>query len=264
MPKKITSHRDLNIRWGDSKDAFVLDARSIGAGRPCYRTKTMARTASAELFDRWQRGAGADDNAEAAPNRLDLTVEHLFQRFLNHSRKRLADPDAKYGPGSFRNLENDLKCVGRLKVNGLRFPKMRLETVTHEIIEDYIWPGIRRSVGPRTAIDQLQHVSRAFTFGVRKGVIPSNPFDRAEIEKPDMDAHKREVILSKLAKVNFETLQKITAACPEKHRLKIIFAARSGLRVQEIVALKVFNLNRPLEGRIDFDGRMVYVRQALK
>ncbi|HIF59967.1 MAG TPA: hypothetical protein EYQ26_10850, partial [Rhodospirillales bacterium] len=52
-------------------------------------------------------------------------------------------------------------------------------------------------------------------------------------------------------------------AAPE-HKLKIVFACRTGIRQGEMLALKIFDKKKPLEGGIDFASNKVLIRKAAK
>ena len=39
---------------------------------------------------------------------------------------------------------------------------------------------------------------------------------------------------------------------------------QSGLRAQELIALKIYKKSQPLEGGIDFENNIIHVRKALK
>jgi site-specific recombinase XerC len=86
----------------------------------------------------------------------------------------------------------------------------------------------------------------------------------AERSRPDDTAKRIKKVIEAVAKVSFETLQKIVEHTPDEHKLKIVFACRSGLRQSEQLALRVYNKKMPLEGGIDFDANKIYLRQAVK
>ena len=64
--------------------------------------------------------------------------------------------------------------------------------------------------------------------------------------------------------MQFSTLEKIVKYSAPEDRLKIIFAARTGMRQGEMIALKVYRQKYPLEGGIDFDKAKIYIRTAMK
>ncbi|MEO1971118.1 MAG: hypothetical protein ABGX07_06160, partial [Pirellulaceae bacterium] len=58
-----------------------------------------------------------------------------------------------------------------------------------------------------------------------------------------------------------ETLATIVDHAAPEHKLKIVFACRTGIRQGEMLALKIFDKKKPLEGGIDFASNKVLIRK---
>jgi len=67
-----------------------------------------------------------------------------------------------------------------------------------------------------------------------------------------------------MARVNPDNLQAILTHVAPQHKLKVLFALETGLRVGEQVAVKIYNPKKPDIGGIDFKTNIVHVEQALK
>ena len=112
------------------------------------------------------------------------------------------------------------------------------------------------SVAAQTAYD---------LFGTfKQRYIGGNPCEIAEITPPNFDEEKIKRTIPACAKVQFSTLEKIVQHCSLEDRLKIIFADRTGIRQEEMIALKVYRQKHPLEGGIDFDNYKIHVCTAMK
>ena len=67
-----------------------------------------------------------------------------------------------------------------------------------------------------------------------------------------------------MAKVNPDNLQLILDNVLPLHKLKVLFALETGLRIGEQVAVKIFDPKKPELGGIDFKTNQMRVEQALK
>ena len=144
------------------------------------------------------------------------------------------------------------------------FQDYTLSSINKFVIEE-VWKELRQMMPSfRTADDTWQSLSRCFQLAFKREYITSNPCLLCERSRPDDQAQRIKKIISSVAKVSFETLQKIVEHTPDEHKLKIIFACRSGLRQSEQIALRVYDKKQPLEGGIDFNANKIYLRQAAK
>ena len=104
----------------------------------------------------------------------------------------------------------------------------------------------------------------ALKLAVKRGYLKSNPSELAEISRPDLSEERILKTIAKVAKVSWDTLNLIVKNTPEKDRLKIILTVQSGMRAQEVIALKIYKKTQPLEGGIDFENNIIHIRKALK
>ena len=91
MSKKITSHKNLSIRWNNQRNAFLLDLRPIGGDRVTFNTKAEATQHAKEMFEIFESGKPA---TEIKP----WTVEKGIEHYIANAERRVADPDDNYGP----------------------------------------------------------------------------------------------------------------------------------------------------------------------
>ena len=140
---------------------------------------------------------------------------------------------------------------------------MRLSQLTKSRLEA-TWLVMRKKVVFRTCDDRYQRLKSALTLTVKRGYLKANPCELTEIVRPDLTEERILKTIAKVAKVSWDTLEKIVQHCAPEDRLKIIFAARTGIRQGEQIALKVYRQKHPLEGGIDFDNYKIHVRTAMK
>jgi len=114
------------------------------------------------------------------------------------------------------------------------------------------------------ADDRYQRFKSALKLAVKRGYLKSNSCGLAEIVRPDLTQERIMKTIAKVAKVSWDTLHLIVAHTPEKDRLKVILSVQSGLRGQEVIALKIYKKSQPLEGGIDFKKNIIYIRKAHK
>jgi integrase len=140
---------------------------------------------------------------------------------------------------------------------------MKLSQLTKARMEA-TWAELRKGVGFRTCDDRYQRLKSALKLAVKRGYLKSNPSELAEIARPDLTEERIMKTIEKVAKVSWDTLNLIVKNTPEKDRLKIILTVQSGMRAQEVIALKIYKKSQPLEGGIDFEKNIIHVRKALK
>ena len=140
---------------------------------------------------------------------------------------------------------------------------MKLTQLTKARMEA-TWAVLRRGVGFRTCDDRYQRLKSALKLAVKRGYLKSNPCTLAEIARPDLSEEIIMKTIAKVAKVSWDTLDLIVKYTAKKDRLKVILTVQSGLRSQEMIALKIYKKTQPLEGGIDFENNMIHVRKALK
>ncbi len=211
------------------------DLRPLGLvpGRPYFSTKAEATEAVKAAFNHWLNQDGED--AEVVASKLEISVGECFDRFLAKSKERAGNPDERFSWGSYQNHVDHCNRLRGLTVDGARLEKMMLERVSkHEA--EAVWKTIRETVSARTTSDRYLVFQQTIRLSYKQGYIDVNPCDLAEIVRPDCREARIKDTIEKVAKVSFQTLALITAHCPPEDRLKIIFAAKTGLRQGEVVA----------------------------
>ena len=78
----------------------------------------------------------------------------------------------------------------------------------------------------------------ALKLAVKRGYLKSNPYELAEIVRPDLTEERILKTIAKVANVSWDTLDLIVKNTPKKDRLKVILTVQSGLRAQELIASK--------------------------
>ena len=229
-------------------------------GRPKFKTKAEATEFAKEAFDRW---LDRDSDDESAVTKPDIPVGRCFKNFLTMSLERAENPDEKFTLASQQNHIDNVKAVNKLTINGQRLEKMMLRSVGKSVVES-VWKGLRTLVAAQTADDRFSTFKQAIRLSFKQHYIAGNPCELAEITLPNFDEEKIKWTIAACAKVQFSTLEKIVQHCTPEDRLKIIFAARTGIRQGEQIALKVYRQKHPLEGGIDFDKVKIYIRTAMK
>jgi integrase len=260
--KQINSHKDLTVTWDEARSKWQLNLRPLGMkpARPMFETKSKAFEAAKEAFDKWQSG-GVE--VSDVPDHSNITVGELLDLYLDKQLERAKDVDEKFGAASYANCKTSIDQFKTLVVLDMSFTKMKASLVGKDCVEA-VWKAMRAKTAFRTADDRWLDLSRAFHLGFQRQFIEGNPCDLAERSRPDDTAKRIKNVIESVAKVSFETLQKIVEHTPDEHKLKIVFACRSGLRQSEQIALRVYDKKQPLEGGIDFNANKIYLRQAAK
>ena len=260
--KTFNSWKDISIQWSDTKERFIVNLRPLGLkpSRPPFKTKTDAIAYAQDAFMRWS-------DPDAAPHEAfddALTVDEMLELYLEEGKRRAKDPDVKFGWGSFSNYKDHISRLRKVSVDGKPFKNLKVSEIDKEAIQ-IIWDKLRSNVPSfRSADDAWQSLSRSFSLIVKREFIKSNPCDLLERSRPDETAKRIKKVIESVAKVSMETLRSIIEHTPDEHKLKIVFACRSGLRQSEQIALRVYDKKQPLEGGIDFDANKIYLRQAAK
>ena len=169
----------------------------------------------------------------------DITVGQCFKNFLSYSLERAHNPDEKFGLGSQQNHIDNVIALNKLTINGQRLEKMMLKSVGKSVVES-VWTTLRKSFAASTSSDRFLTFKQAVRHSFKNGYIAGNPCELAEITTPDLEEEKIKRTIAACAKVQFSTLEKIVKYCAPEDRLKIIFAARTGMRQGEMIALKVY------------------------
>jgi integrase len=263
--KKINSWKDISIKWDDAKERFIVNLRPLGIkpSRPAFKTKTeavsSAQSAYQTYLDPSYTGLG---NTEDEP--CGISLSDALKMYLKDAELRANDVDEKFGYGSLGNYQTHVGRINRIKVGHKYFKDFELADINKDVIEA-AWKSLRSNhTAFRTADDAWQSLSRCFRLSFKRGYILINPCDLCERARPDDSAERIKHIIESVAKVSMETLSKIVEHTPDEHKLKIVFACRSGLRQGETVALKIYDKKVPLQGGIDFDANKIIVRQAAK
>jgi len=236
--KAFSNYRNIVICYDAARDRWAVDLRPLGLvpGRPKCATKAEATGAAKAAFDHWLNQDGDDEVVAAKP---EIAVGECFDRFLAKSEKRAEKPDEKFTRGSYPNHVEHCNRLRSLTVDGARLEKMMLRYVSKGVAE-VVWKAIRKTVSARTTSDRYLVFQQAIRLSYKQGDISINPCDLAEIVRPDCHEARVKDTIEKVAKVSFKTLVLITRPLPPEDRLKIFFAASTGLRQGGMVALKVF------------------------
>ena len=107
------------------------------------------------------------------------------------------------------------------------------------------WAELRRGVAFRTSDDRYQRLKSALNLAVKRGYLKANPSELAEIARPDLTEDRIMKTIAKVAKVSWDTLDLIVKHTAKKDRLKVILTVQSGLRAQELIALKIYKKTQP-------------------
>ena len=259
MAKKIESYKDLSIRLRANRGVFVVDLVPIGGGEPSFKSKAKAVAHAKEMFDRYRGNKPVMAESTWA-------IDDAFAAFKDHLEAKVQDPDIKYGSGSQANQEAHLNFISALKFDGLQFGKARVSSLAKEFIKEQFWLELRRygAKSGITALNRFNTFAQALEYCRKQEQVEVNVAHAADIEKPDRHARWKETTEDGAARIDSETLQKILDHVEPKHQLKVLFAANTGLRVGEQLALKVYDPKKPLEGGVDFKTNQVFVRTAVK
>jgi len=123
MPKKITSHKNLSIRWRTDANCFQLDLRTIGGKRENFDTKVEASQHAKEMFEIFESG-------KLATKIKPWTVEKGIAQYLEHSKRRSEDPDSDYSPSSLTNQRCHLNnCTTSLLLTVWHWPRRTWPTL---------------------------------------------------------------------------------------------------------------------------------------
>ena len=263
--KTFNSWKDISIKWDDAKERFVVNLRPLGLkpSRPAFMSKTEAVSCAQSSYQKYLDPNYQDASiVDAAPSGLKLS--DALEIYLSEARDRATDPDVKFGWGSFGNYEVHVTRLNRIKLNQKSLSNFYLSELNKDVLTD-AWKDLR-AIHPsfRSADDAWQALSRCLSLAYKREHISHNPCDLVERSRPDDSAKRIKKIIESVAKVSMETLQTIINHTPEEHKLKIMFACRTGLRQAEQIALKVYDKKKPLEGGIDFAAHRIMVRQAAK
>ena len=89
--KKISFHKNLNVRWRKDHNCFLLDLRPIGVERQKLHTIAQATQHAKESFGIFESGK---PTTEIKP----WTVEKGIEHYIANAERRVAEPDNNYGP----------------------------------------------------------------------------------------------------------------------------------------------------------------------
>jgi len=258
MPKKITSYKNLSIRWRKDRNCFVLDLGPIGGGKPLFDTKAEASQHAQEMFEVFETGKPA---IEIKP----WTVEKANQKYLEHCQRRSEDPDSDYGPSSLTNQRCHLNNCAKLSFDGLALAKKNVADLDVDFIEQDFWPALKADCNTSiTALNRFGAFRQMMFWCVKRKQIPSNPCSKADIETPDRKLLWKKKLKRDMARVDPDNLQTILSHVEPQHKLKVLFALETGLRIGEQVAVKIYDPKKPEVGGIEFKTNIVHVEQALK
>ena len=258
MPKKITSYKNLSIRWRKDRNCFQLDLEPIGGKRENFATKAEATQHAKEMFEIFESGKPA---TEIKP----WTVEKGIEHYIANAERRVADPDDNYGPCSFTKQKCDLNNCTKLTFDGLALAKRNVADLDVDFIEQEFWPALKADCNTSiTALNRFGAFRQMMFYCVKRKQVTVNVCSIADIKKPNRVDLWHNKVKKSMAKVNPNNLQLILDNVLPQHKLKVLFALETGLRIGEQVAVKIFDPKKPELGGIDFKTNQVWVEQALK
>lgn len=269
MKKQFNSWKDIHVGFDDARERWVVNLKPLALTpkRPGFITKPEAIACAQDAWERYSDPdyQPASSHAPAAPKTVykDITLGEAFQNFLAYDLSRAENPDVKYLIGSYGNIENRVEVMARIKIGKRLASEMMLSEFDKATLEKF-WAQLRKGRTFRTADDYWQSLANTFKRAYKDGHAKANPCDLADRPRPDDNKQRIKNVIQAVAKVSMKNLVKIVEATPEEHRLKIIFACRTGLRQQEQIALKIFDETKAGEGGIDFDRNLILIRQAVK
>jgi integrase len=117
----------------------------------------------------------------------------------------------------------------RTHIEGTFLGRHDIRSIEPETIKDY-WTGLDLGAGARRNVGKL--LRKTFRQAVQRGLIGSNPMDRAGIHVPTATVRDEPIPLE------VDEVERLAAAAPERDRLMILLMAYAGLRAGEVAGLR--------------------------
>ncbi|MBQ1512919.1 MAG: tyrosine-type recombinase/integrase family protein [Bifidobacterium sp.] len=174
----------------------------------------------------------------------DITVADYAMEYLDNYRNPNGE---KLRPATLRNKRNHLRHIVDY------FGSKRMRDVTTLDVREFVdWMGQYGAYARRNALRELRAIMRkaAMATDEAPALIPRNPTDGVPIPKvPDSKQ-------AKIPTATPEELETLYDSMPDYTRIAIKLGAFCGLRIAEVCALQVRD--------VDFKRRLLYVRHSLE
>ena len=266
MKKRIDSHHNLSIRYDKTRQRFILDARVIGGGQIPFATKAEATAKAKDLFLKFKEGEPTSVGAE-------WTVKGAVKRFIAMSQNRLHDAQDKYGPATFAQQQAQLDKICKLKLDGLELGKRKVKHLDPDLMVNHLWPSLKKIVpSDMTASNYYVSFKTVLSYCVDQKQIASNvardAMSRTRKPRVILPSKVRRAIKKlreDVPKVSPDTIQRIMSEVEgHKERLILLTAMQTGLRVGELVMVRIYQKKYHNKGGLDFEGNAIWVFEALK
>lgn len=132
----------------------------------------------------------------------------------------------------------------RAHIEGTRLGSLRVVDVTTDDIQTWVY-GRAEHLAPSTLREALKLVRAVFAAARRKGIIVKSPGDET-IRRPSDDRRanpRRPIKPERVAPLTVEEVRLLAATMGDRHRAMILTQAGLGLRLGELLALRVSDLN---------------------
>jgi len=254
MAKKITSYKNLSIRWREDRRLYVLDARPIGGKRENWDTKSEALKRAKELFEQWNDG-------DLIVVEEKWSVDFAVEKYIEISKLRLDDEADRYGPSWYAQQTRQLHFIKKLTVNDFRLGSIKVNKLTTDMMVHHLWPSLKKSFpSDLTAMTYYVTFKQMMELCVTRKQIPSNVARDAtsktlnpRVVFPNKQARVAQRLREDVPKVAPETMQRILSQIPDlKGRLTVLTASSTGLRGGELCMIKIYQKSRHELGGIDF------------
>ena len=212
---------------------FVANLRGIGEGQIGFATAEQA-------IAYYDQSMADHQNGEFVASSMNPRFDEVASAFLNTVRNRAATTDSL--------LAHHRRNISFLKKNVAGLSNRKMLDIDAGYIEEVIVPALfvqAHSTG-RTRYDTVRQILK---FAVKKRWLRSNPAREVDLPRNQSTAK----VATQISKENIDAI--IDAAAPE-YRLQIKFAALTGLRAGEQVALRW--------DKVDLDERRLFVHWARK
>ena len=236
----------MTVKIRTTKTHHIADARTLGGGEKRF-PKTPAGKRAAQDYLRHVQAEhnqqGAFTNPTTTPTFEQAVVEYLAYEEGRARRGEL-------GVAHLGNKRVALQVIGRIKYEGRPLNAVRLGELRPGAIKREVLPVLFDGVAYGTAQKKAVILKHMLRWAVETAeILRSNPATVSLPKKPA--AADRPV-----DRISKETVAEIIAAADDRYRLAIRFAAFTGLRAGEQLALTWDD--------IDFNAGVVRVRKAIK
>ena len=273
MPKLIKRETDIPIKWLKNEQQWFINCRPIGGGRLWSKQKAELQEKRRELFARFS-GEPIED---AAPER-SWTLDEVLSDYTQLMNDRAANDEDKCGGMHKDSTLANLAKIMRLKLGGIQIGVMDPKQLTIEMMVDELWPALKKrtyrgkKVTAITAANYYNCLQGMLDFAITRKIVSGNVARLAKSKQlkkrvifASREDKQRENLVEELTRVDPDTIQKIFDEIPtHRERLIVLTACQTGLRVGELVMIKIYDPQDHNLGGIDFDNNCIWVEQAKK